>query len=150
MNMPHHLQKGFTLIELMIAVAIIAIISAIAIPAYNGYIHNARMVEGQDSIVTLQLAQLEFFEENGFFFVGGSTAGVIAASTGLWTPTPWDNTPGFPQATNIASLNFNYVINNCAGGAVDGAGRPVQCYTIVATGIAPNLLPARDIIIVTQ
>ncbi len=148
MNISHYLQKGFTLIELMIAVAIIAIIATIAIPAYNGYIHNAKMVEGQDSIVTLQLAQLEFFEENGFFFVGGNTATVINNSLGLWTPTPWDNSPAVNQATNIGSLNFIYDIVNCAGGAVDGVNRPVQCYTITATGTR-NLI-ATDIITSTQ
>ncbi len=148
MSTHYQRQRGFTLIELMIAVAIIAIISAIAIPAYNGYIRTARMTEGADSIATLQLAQLEFFEENNFFFTGGSTAAVIGTSLGLWTPTPWDVTPGFSQVTNIANLNFDYAVTNCAGGAVDGAGRPTQCYTVVATG-KNNLLPA-DTITATQ
>ncbi len=150
MSIHYQKQRGFTLIELMIAVAIIGIIAAIAIPAYTGYIHTARMTEGADSIATLQLAQLEFFEENGFFFIGGNTATVINSSLGLWTPTPWDPAPAVTQATNIDNLNFVYDITNCAGGAVDGAGRPTQCYTITATGLAPNLTPATDIIRATQ
>ncbi len=148
MNRQHYIQKGFTLIELMIAVAIIAIIAAIAIPAYNGYIHTARMTEGADSIATLQLAQIEFFEENGYFFAGANTDAVVTASLGLWTPTPWDPTPAVTQATNIANLNFDYVITNCAGGTVDGAGRPTQCYAVVAAG-KNDLLPT-DIITATQ
>ncbi len=144
-------QHGFTLIEIMIAVVIIAILTSIAIPAYNNYIHTARLTEGADSIATLQLAQTEFFQENGFFFTGADTATVINNSLGMWTPTPWD--PTLPQAQNIANLNFTYTVNNCAlagggNGAVDGAGNPTQCYTITATGT--NQLTAADVITVSN
>ncbi len=148
----HHrrqqLHAGFSLIEIMVAMAIIAIIAAVAIPAYNGYVHTARMSEGSDSIALMHLAQVEFFEENGFFFTGANTAAVIASSNRLWLPTPWD--PTLTDAVNIANLNFTYDVDNCTlpaggNGAVDGAGNPTQCYTITATG--QNMLTVNDVIV---
>jgi len=142
------LHTGFSLIEIMVAMAIIAIIAAVAIPAYNGYVRTARMTEGADSIALMHLAQVEFFEENGFFFIGANTAAIIANSNRLWLPTPWDRT--LTDATNLANLNFTYAVTNCAlgaggNGATDGAGNPTQCYTVTATG--QNMLTANDVIV---
>lgn len=47
-------QSGFTLVELMIAVAIIGILSAIAVPSYNSYVMRARLVESHGVLATTQ------------------------------------------------------------------------------------------------
>lgn len=147
MYIRHYQSRGFTLIELMIAVAIIAVIASVAIPAYNGYIHSARMAEGANSISALKLDQTEFFQENNFFFTGASTAALITNSNRQWTPTPWD--PTLTDAANLARLNFTYTVANCVlggggTGATDAAGNPTQCYTVTATG--QNMLTATDIL----
>ena len=105
MSIHHQRQSGFTLIELMIAVAIIAIIAAIAVPAYNGYIATARQAEGMDDLATLRLAQIEFFYENDTFFCGADTVTLVGASGGRWQPSNWNNVGGVQ-----ANLNFMYDI----------------------------------------
>jgi len=52
--------RGFTLIELMITVAIIAILASIALPAYNNYIYKARRADGMEALMKLQLAQEKY------------------------------------------------------------------------------------------
>src|SRR5687768_12939427 len=58
-------QKGFTLIELMIVVAIIGILAAIAIPAYQDYTIRAQVTEGLNLAGGVKAAISEFYAQNG-------------------------------------------------------------------------------------
>jgi type IV pilus assembly protein PilA len=59
------LQKGFTLIELMIVVAIIGILAAIAIPAYQDYTIRAQVTEGLNLAGAVKAAVAEYYANNG-------------------------------------------------------------------------------------
>jgi len=63
-------QKGFTLIELMIVIAIIGILAAIAIPAYQNYTIRAQVTEGLSLADDFKTAVAEYFQNNGTWPTG--------------------------------------------------------------------------------
>jgi type IV pilus assembly protein PilA len=67
MKQTYRAQKGFTLIELMIVVAIIGILAAIALPAYQDYIGRAQASEGLTATAGLRTDIAVFAQENGNF-----------------------------------------------------------------------------------
>ncbi|HGH0051097.1 TPA: pilin [Neisseria meningitidis] len=77
------LQKGFTLIELMIVIAIVGILAAVALPAYQDYTARAQvseailLAEGQKSAVT------EYYLNHGIWPANNSSAGVASSATDI-------------------------------------------------------------------
>ena len=75
-------QKGFTLIELMIVVAIIAILAAIALPAYQDYTKRARVTEAINLNAYAKIAVTEFFNTEGRW-PRDNTEALVMASTSI-------------------------------------------------------------------
>jgi len=123
-----NLKNGFTLIEVLITLAILGILSAIAIPAYNGYITTAKMSEARNNIAALRLAQEEYYLENNSYFQGSTTDSTLSnASGGLWTRTKGSD-----------GINFDYTVTSSSG------------WTATATPIVGTSLEGQPPIIETK
>ena len=112
--------SGLTLIELMVTVAILAIIAAIAIPAYTGYILSSKRTECLNEIAAIKLAEEEYFLANNTYFQGNGWAALQANSNGLYS----------------ASCHAQ---GNCPD------GQPTNCTYTVGTGSTANITTSYSI-----
>jgi type IV pilus assembly protein PilA len=75
------LQQGFTLIELMIVVAIVGILAAIALPAYQDYVVRSKMSEAEAAIAACKTSVAEYTATHAGTFPDGTTAGCSQTTT---------------------------------------------------------------------
>lgn len=107
--------KGFTLIELMIVVAIMGILSAIAIPAYTDYVTRSKIPEATSNLADLRVRMEQHFLDNrtyvggpcttaGKHFTFSCTAGEPTASTYVIQAVGGTGMTGFTYTINHANL----------------------------------------------
>ena len=97
--MKRSLQKGFTLIELMIVVAIIGILAAIAIPNFLTYQLKSRQAEAKTNLQAIKTSEVAFQAERGCY-IGIPVEGAAAAANVKSLPTVWGVGAG-PSAPGV-------------------------------------------------
>ncbi|HWR77046.1 MAG TPA: pilin [Thiobacillus sp.] len=133
-------QKGFTLIELMIVVAIIGILAAVAIPAYSDYTNRAKVTEIITAASACKTSVTEFFESQGALPATLAAAGCASNPTTHAGALTLSATGQITIASLIAAAPGNFMLEPTAAAV---AGTPIQWKCNGAgTTIAEKYLPA--------
>jgi type IV pilus assembly protein PilE len=101
-----HREKGFTLIEAMITVAVLAVVAAIAVPAYTGYVATTREAEGWNNLNALKIAEEQYFLERNTYFGGADAGAISTASGGLWTIAEQSGTENFGYDITATATSY--------------------------------------------
>lgn len=151
-----NVQKGFTLIELMIVIAIIGILAAIALPAYQDYTVRAKMSEPIAALAEAKTSYTEFWSSNNCIPGSGTGArctGDAQADTGI-EQTRASEYVSLIEVTDGSPI----IVATVPAGAIPGAGGAVtielsgltqvdgtirwRCRPGQTNGIEPKFLPA--------
>lgn len=111
-------NKGFTLIELMITMAIVVIIGSFALPAYTNHIQKSRRVDTEGALMELANAMERYYAQNNTY------VGAALGSTGIFpSQTPVDGSTKYYDLSISGATTTDYTLRATPRGDQAGDGR---------------------------
>ena len=111
-NSPQRHDRGFTIVELMVAMVMVGILTTIAIPSYREYLRRGQLADAFSTLSDMRVKMEQHYQDNKFY----------GAAVGSATCPTLSSYAAFP-------ISGKYFTMSCSGGAA-----PSQTFTLTATG----------------
>jgi type IV pilus assembly protein PilE len=122
-------SKGFTLVELMIVIVIVAILAAIAIPGYTSQIRKSRRTEARNALLDAAAREERFFATNNVYSVATSDLGYGAG------PWPVNVGSNYYQLSATCTVNAKCTDYTLTATAINTQTKDTACSTLTLTSV---------------
>lgn len=133
-------QRGFTLIELMITVAVVAILAAVALPAYQDYSRRGKRADARALLQTAAFAQEKYRAANASYASATTVLTGACPTSGSCSSTQGHYTLAITASTTAPGANFTLTANAASTSQLADTGCTAIVYTKVGSTV--SLTPA--------
>lgn len=135
MQTPSHSERGFTLIEVMITVAIVAILSAIALPSYTAYVQRSRIPVALDALSAVATRLEQRYQDTGNYADGADDAACGVAMPAV---------ENFALACVLSDGGQGFTVTATGAGRVAGFAYTINHQGVRVTTAHPKGAPAAN------
>ena len=114
-NIKTRFTAGFTLLELLIVVAIIGILAGVGIPAYNGYITDSKEETAKNNLRSIAIMQSSYYSDNNSYYLASNTSSI---NTNLFGKSTLDTSGDYDYRTVSHASGFQAVATPKSGKGV--------------------------------
>jgi len=114
-NIKTRFTAGFTLLELLIVVAIIGILAGVGIPAYNGYITDSKEETAKNNLRSIAMMQSSYYSDNNSYYLASNTNSI---NTNLFGKSTLDASGDYDYRTVTHASGFQAVATPKSGKSV--------------------------------
>lgn len=127
-------NRGFTLIELMIVVAIVGILATVVMPAYSSYVFRSKIPVGLDALTAYQARMEQSFQDTGTY--------ATTANAALCAVTVPSSVSGFTLGCTAADAGQSYIATVTGSGPMSGVSYSIDGTGLRTTVAHPKGLPS--------